>query len=100
MNTFSLIYDQVRRIPCGCVCTYGHIARLIGNPRLSRVVGYALKAAPEDLPCHRVVTKEGGLSAAFQPMGKETHRLLLEAEGVRFTPEGLVDMKRHLWTGC
>ena len=73
MNTFSLIYEQIARIPFGRVCTYGQIAKLVGNPRLSRVVGYALKAAPESLPCQRVVTKDGVLSDAFTPMGKETH---------------------------
>ncbi len=99
MNTFTLIYEQVQRIPYGKVCTYGQIARLVGNPRLSRVVGYALKAAPEGLPCHRVVTKEGGLSDAFTPMGKESHRMLLEMEGVGFTLDGRVDMERYFWRG-
>ena len=99
MNTFSLIYEQVARIPFGRVCTYGQIAKLVGNPRLSRVVGYALKAAPEGLPCQRVVTKEGGLSDAFTPLGKETHRMLLEMEGVTFTPDGRVEMEKYFWAG-
>lgn len=99
MNTFSLIYEQVARIPHGRVCTYGQIARLMGNPRLSRVVGYALKAAPDGLPCQRVVTKDGGLSDAFTPLGKETHRMLLEMEGVTFTPDGRVEMEKHFWAG-
>ncbi|MBE5802080.1 MAG: MGMT family protein [Clostridiales bacterium] len=99
MNTFTLIYEQVRRIPAGKVSTYGQIARMIGNPRLSRVVGYALKAAPEGLPCHRVVTKDGDLSDAFTPMGKETHRMLLELEGVGFTEDGRVDMEAFFWRG-
>ena len=99
MNNFTLIYQQVARIPRGRVCTYGQIARLVGNPRLSRVVGYALKAAPEGLPCQRVVTKEGGLSDAFTPLGKETHRMLLEMEGVTFTPDGRVEMVKYFWAG-
>ncbi|MBR4068576.1 MAG: MGMT family protein [Clostridia bacterium] len=99
MNTFSLIYEQIARIPFGRVCTYGQIAKLVGNPRLSRVVGYALKAAPESLPCQRVVTKDGVLSDAFTPMGKETHRLLLEMEGVTFTPDGRVEMEKYFWAG-
>ncbi len=99
MNTFSLIYEQIARIPFGRVCTYGQIAKLVGNPRLSRVVGYALKAAPESLPCQRVVTKDGVLSDAFTPMGKETHRLLLEMEGITFTPDGRVEMEKYFWAG-
>ncbi len=99
MNTFTLIYQQVARIPEGRVCTYGQLAKLVGNPRLSRVVGYALKAAPEGLPCQRVVTKDGGLSDAFTPMGRETHRLLLELEGITFTPDGRVEMEKYFWAG-
>ena len=40
-NTFTQIYDIVRQIPYGKVATYGQIAELAGNKRLSRVVGYA-----------------------------------------------------------
>ncbi|MBQ2111294.1 MAG: MGMT family protein, partial [Clostridia bacterium] len=40
-STFDLIYDIVRQIPRGKVATYGQIAAMAGNPRLSRVVGYA-----------------------------------------------------------
>ena len=75
-NCFDQIYAVVRRIPFGRVASYGQIARMLGNPRLSRIVGCALNAAPEDLPCHRVVNRFGGLSEAFSPDGRESHRLL------------------------
>lgn len=97
MSTFEAVYDAVRAIPFGRVCSYGQIARRIGNPRLSRVVGYAMHGAPKDVPCHRVVTKDGGLCAAFEPLGKESHRLLLAMEGVGFRPDGTVDMERFRW---
>jgi len=96
---FDKVYAVVRRIPCGRVCSYGQIARLLGNPRLSRAVGYALHSAPQGLPCHRVVNRFGGLSDAFSPAGRETQRLLLEMEGVEFTAEGCVDMERFFWSG-
>ena len=99
MTTFELVYAAVRQIPCGRVCTYGHIARLIGSPRLSRVVGYAMGAAPADVPCHRVVKKGGVLSDAFQPLGADTHRMLLEMEGVTFRADGTVDMDVCFWEG-
>ena len=98
-NTFDKIYDIVRRIPCGKACTYGQIARMVGNPRLSRVVGYAMHSAPEDVPCHRVVNRFGGLSDAFLPFGMETHRMLLEIEGVEFTEDGCVDLEKYMWKG-
>ena len=96
-NTFEKIYDTVRKIPFGKVATYGQIARMVGNPRLSRVVGYAMHSAPEDVPCQRVVNRFGGLADAFRPFGKETHRLLLEIEGVEFKADGCVDLEKYLW---
>ena len=73
MNTFDLIYEQVRRIPRGRVASYGLVALLAGNPRWSRVVGYALHVNPDPagIPCHRVVKKDGTLSEAFAFGGRE-----------------------------
>lgn len=98
-NTFEKIYDMVRLIPFGQVATYGQIALWVGNPRMSRVVGYAMHEAGSDVPCHRVVNRFGGLSDAFMPSGKETHRMLLELEGVEFLPDGNVDLERFRWPG-
>ena len=96
-DTFSRIYAIVRRIPPGRAATYGQIARLAGNPRLSRIVGCAMHSAPKDVPCHRVVNRSGGLCDSFEPLGKETHRHLLEMEGVEFTPEGNVNLSHSQW---
>ena len=96
---FQAVYEIVARIPFGRVTSYGQIARMLGNPRLSRVVGYAMHGAPEGLPCHRVVKHDGELSDAFTPEGKASHRLRLELEGVGFTADGRVDMARFFWDG-
>ena len=98
-SCFEQIYVLVRRIPFGRVTSYGQIARMLGNPRMARVVGYAMHAAPDGVPCHRVVNRLGGLCDAFSPSGKETQRLLLEMEGVIFTPDGNVEMSRFFWAG-
>ena len=99
MSTFELIYEQVRLIPKGKVASYGQIASYAGNPRWSRVVGYALHVNPEPgvIPCHRVVTKDGGLSSAFAFGGMQTQRKLLEAEGVEFDEDGRVIMEKFRW---
>lgn len=96
---FQTIWDLTRTIPAGRVATYGQLARLAGAPRSARVVGYAMHAAPSDVPCQRVVDRSGGLSDSFSPMGRETHRMLLEMEGVLFRPDGTVDLDRCLWAG-
>ena len=56
-----LIYSVVEEIPKGYVATYGQIARLIGKPRNSRLVGRALKMSFRygNFPCHRVVNHKG-----------------------------------------
>lgn len=101
MNTFEKIYDAVRKIPRGKVCTYGQIAAMAGNPRWSRVVGYALHVNPEPrtIPCHRVVTRNGEVSTAFAFGGENMQRLLLAEEGIEFLEDGRVDLKRFIWMG-
>ena len=100
-NTFERVYDVVRFIPAGYVTTYGQIARLLGNPRMSQVVGFALHVNPEPgiIPCHRVVNRFGGLADAFAFGGGNRQRDLLEQEGVTFTSDGNVDLSRHMWYG-
>ena len=98
-TTFARIYDVVRQIPCGRVATYGQIAAMAGNPRWSRVVGYALHVNPDtqSIPCHRVVNRFGGLSEAFAFGGENRQRVLLEDEGVIFDADGTVNMQLHRW---
>lgn len=97
MNTFERIYRAVELIPKGRVASYGVIAALAGNPRMSRIVGYALHVNPdpERIKCHRVVFADGSLSRAFVFGGENEQRALLEAEGVGFLPNGKVDMKKY-----
>lgn len=98
-NTFTRIYNVVRRIPQGHVATYGQVAALAGNPRWSQVVGFALHVNPdsENIPCFRVVNRFGECSGSFAFGGGDVQRALLEADGVGFMPDGRVDMQRHLW---
>ena len=86
-------------IPEGKVASYGQVAELAGNRRWARVVGYALHAVPEDseLPCHRVVTKDGNVSCAFSGGICNRQMELLKKEGVGFIDDH-VDMRRFQWS--
>ncbi|MDR1465268.1 MAG: methylated-DNA--[protein]-cysteine S-methyltransferase [Oscillospiraceae bacterium] len=97
-GAFALIYDIVRQIPPGRVATYGQIARLAGNPRWARVVGFALHRNPDPgrVPCHRVVNREGRVCPGFAFGGGEAQSDLLAAEGVP-SADGTVDLKRYGW---
>ena len=99
MSFFENVYEAVQLIPRGKVATYGQIARIIGAPRSSRAVGYALHANPRPgvIPCHRVVNREGRLAPAFAFGGPEIQAQLLESEGVRVSADFVVDLGKYLW---
>lgn len=100
-NSFEKIYEVVKRIPKGKVATYGQVALLAGNPRWSRVVGYALHANPQPgiIPCHRVVNRFGEVSPAFAFGGENEQIRLLTDEGVAFEIDGRVNLKKYQWDG-
>ena len=97
--TYADVYACVAMIPEGNVTTYGLIASALGSPCAARFVGYALQKAPDSLPCHRVVSRTGALSAAFSPFGKKTHRELLLREQVPFLDNDHVDLTHCLFAG-
>ena len=99
MSFFENVYEAVQLIPRGKVATYGQIARMIGAPRSSRAVGYALHANPRPgvIPCHRVVNREGRLAPAFAFGGPEIQAQLLESEGVEVGEDFVVDLGKYLW---
>lgn len=106
MGDFSnRVFDVVRCIPRGRVASYGQVARLIGAPRSARYVGYALRANPDpgteadNIPCHRVVFKDGGLCKGFAFGGPDVQREMLEAEGIVFVDDVHVDMDACQWDG-
>lgn len=81
---YEKVYELVRKIPKGKVTTYGIIGKKLHMS--PRVVGQALHANPYegDVPCHRVVNREGRIAPNFAFGGKDIQRKLLESEGVEF----------------
>ncbi|MDY2897459.1 Methylated-DNA--protein-cysteine methyltransferase [uncultured Clostridium sp.] len=90
------IYEAVKKIPKGRVATYGKVAEMAGNPRMSRAVGNALhkNPDPDHIPCYRVVNSKGELAGAFAFGGEEVQRKLLEADGIEVV-NGKVDLKKY-----
>ena len=99
LSVFKKIYDVVCQIPKGKVATYGTVARLAGNPRWARVVGYALhnNPAPGVIPCHRVVNREGTVAEIFVFGGGNVQRQMLEQEGITFETDGHIDLSKYQW---
>lgn len=90
-EAYEKVYAVVRKIPKGCVTTYGAIAKQLSMS--PRTVGQVLHANPYegDVPCHRVVNKNGRIAPNFAFGGLDIQRKLLESEGVAFKDDTHVE---------
>lgn len=90
------IYEAVKKIPAGKVATYGQVAAMAGNPKMSRAVGNALhkNPDPENIPCFRVVNSKGELSGVFAFGGENEQKKRLEADGIK-VEDGRVELSRY-----
>lgn len=99
-NIFQQIHQIVKQIPYGKVTTYGAIARALSS-RDSRLVGWALHGNRDpQIPCHRVVKKDGSLAKGFlfrDESGPISQRKKLKKEGVKFIGDR-VDLKKFFWS--
>ncbi len=97
---FERVFQVVRLIPAGSVTTYGAIARFLGSPQASRMVGYAMNsshAQTDYVPAHRVVNRNGMLSGKHFFGGPDTMRELLESEGIKVENDIITDFKQSFW---
>lgn len=96
---FLDVYDVVRLIPKGRVTSYGSIAKYLGAPRSSRMVGWAMNAAHSlpDVPAHRVVNRIGLLTGKMHFATPTTMEDLLKAENVQVLDDKVVDFDKHYW---
>ena len=86
----------VRAVPRGAVATYGDVALYLGRPGAARQVGMALRRAAHDdpdLPWHRIVNAQGGIST-YKVGAGELQEALLRSEGIVFRG-GRIDMAAH-----
>lgn len=76
------VWRTILSIPRGEVRSYSWVAQKIGNPRAVRAVGNALNRNPfaPDVPCHRVVRKDGSIGGFAGGTEKKTR--LLRKEGL------------------
>jgi len=99
MKFFETVYENLKKVPKGKVTTYGSLAKMCGNSRMSRQVGWALHVNPDNstIPCHRVVNRNGFLSGGFAFGGIEVQKMLLENEGVAVSDDFQVDLNTYLF---
>lgn len=100
MSAYEVIYAIVRQIPPGQVATYGQVAELANMPGQARLVGYALYRVTQDteVPWHRVINAKGEISQSpFRHGDDQLQQVLLEREGVEFSPAGKIDLRKYRW---
>jgi methylated-DNA-protein-cysteine methyltransferase related protein len=99
-NFFEKVYQVTRLVPQGRVTTYGSIARYIGAPGASRMVGWALNNSHtynEFIPAHRVVNRNGMLTGKHHFRHPELMQQLLEAEGIMVENDRILDFENKYW---
>jgi len=98
-NPFSQkVKELIRNIPEGKVATYGQIAAYAGNPLGARQVVRILHTSSmkDRLPWHRVINRKGQI--ALKPgQVYEMQKQLLQKEGVTFSDNDVIDLKKYLW---
>ena len=95
---YEAVYQLVRDIPRGRVMTYGQIATILGTPRSSRAVGYAMRmCGKRRIPWQRVINHRGGISARGEVDRPVLQRVLLEKEGIKFNASECCDLKKYRW---
>lgn len=90
-------YALVQACPAGRVTTYGWIGKALGYPRGARMIGWFMNESPEGVPAQRVINSKGELSGSWAFGQRGRMRQLLEAEGIVFSPNERVDLKRYGW---
>lgn len=102
-NFFHRVYEVARLIPHGRVTSYGAIARYIGSPGASRMVGWALNNShyeEEFIPAHRVVNRNGVLTGKHHFRHPGLMQELLESEGIRVVNDRVLDFDTLFWDPC
>lgn len=97
---FDQVYQVVRLIPTGRVTSYGAIAKYLGSPQSSRMVGWAMNSShsqKEYVPAHRVVNRNGILTGKKFFSGSFVMEELLKSEGVEVEDDCIVNFKKHFW---
>jgi methylated-DNA-protein-cysteine methyltransferase-like protein len=94
------VYEIVRLIPPGRATSYGDIAKAIGYPNYSRLVGRIMSqcdSATTGIPAHRVVNNQGVLSGQ-KAFGRDNQmQRLLEAEGIVVINNRITRWKKVWW---
>ena len=88
----KLVWKEIAKIPKGKVITYQDLAFKINRPKSIRAVASACGKNPflPQVPCHRVVRKDGSLGGYSAEGGINKKKKLLENEGHKFVKDKII----------
>ena len=88
----KLVWKEIAKIPYGKVITYQDLAFKINRPKSVRAVASACGKNPliPEIPCHRVVRKDGSLGGYSAKGGINKKKQLLENEGHKFDKDKII----------
>jgi len=94
------VYEIVETIPFGRATSYGAIAKAVGYPNMSRLIGKIMSECDSiktGIPAHRVVNSQGILSAKEAFGNFNEMQKLLEAEGISILNDRIKNWKKVFW---
>jgi methylated-DNA-protein-cysteine methyltransferase-like protein len=96
---FELVYEIVKLIPSGRVTSYGAIAKYLGSPKSSRMVGWAMNASHliQGIPAHRVVNRKGLLTGKMHFESPTKMQERLENEGITVKNDVVMNFEEIFW---
>jgi len=97
---FERVFEVVELIPAGRVTSYGAIARFLGSPQSSRMVGWAMNQShsyANFVPAHRVLNRNGMLTGKHHFDGPNVMSELLESEGLTVENDQVVRFSDFFW---
>ena len=94
------IHQVTRQIRTGQVGTYGQIALVVGVNSARRVArAMAMLPVGSDVPWHRVINSQGKIAVRRDGGPDPEQKRRLRLEGVRFDPQGRVNLAAVAWPG-
>ncbi len=96
---FLSVIETINMIPSGKVATYGQVAALSGKPHAARGVSWILHSSSRrfKLPWHRVLNAKGKISFDRLSTNYLQQRKRLEREGVKFSFNDEIDLRKFQW---
>ena len=88
----KLVWKEIAKIPNGKVITYQDLALKINRPMSIRAVASACGKNPflPEVPCHRVIRKDGSLGGYSAKGGIKRKKYLLQKEGHKFNNDKII----------